>query len=62
MGPKVKRPLFSVIVASYNYEHLVVEALASLVAQTFRDFEIIVVDDGSQDNSAANIRRLYQWD
>ena len=56
MGPKVKRPLFSVIVASYNYEHLVVEALASLVAQTFRDFEIIVVDDGSQDNSAANIR------
>ena len=48
--------LFSVIVASFNYEDLVLEALASLRAQTFRDFEVVVVDDGSSDRSVANIQ------
>ena len=52
--------LFSVVVASYNYENLVVEALKSLLAQTFRDFEIVVVDDGSSDGSVANIRRFIE--
>ena len=52
--------LFSVIVASYNYENLVVEALESLMAQTFRDFEIVIVDDGSTDDSVANIRRFIE--
>ena len=50
--------LFSVIVASFNYEDLVLEALASLRAQTFRDFEVVVVDDGSSDRSVANVRRF----
>lgn len=47
---------FSVVVASYNYEALVLETLESLVAQTYRNFEIVVVDDGSKDRSLANIR------
>ena len=58
MRDKVNRPLFSVVVASYNYEHFVIETLASLADQTFRDFEIIVVDDGSQDDSVTNIRKF----
>ena len=49
---------FSVVVASYNYERLIMETLESLMAQTFRDFEIVVVDDGSTDGSVANIRRF----
>lgn len=49
---------FSVIVASYNYESLVIEALESLMAQTFRDFEVVVVDDGSTDGSVASIERF----
>lgn len=52
---KDKNPFFSVIVASYNYERYVLEALESLWAQTYRNFEIIVVDDGSEDNSRKNI-------
>ena len=52
--------LFSVVVASYNYERLIMEALESLWAQTFRDFEIVVVDDGSSDGSVANIRRFIE--
>ncbi len=51
-------PLFSVVVASYNYEQLVLETLESLVAQTFRNFEVVVVDDGSTDASRENIRRF----
>lgn len=49
-------PQVSVVVASYNYEDFVVETLRSLWAQTCRDFEIVVVDDGSTDRSLANIR------
>ena len=41
----------SVIVSLYNYEKYVGECLESLLAQTFTDFEVIVVDDCSTDNS-----------
>lgn len=53
---KEKNPLISVVVASYNYETLVLETLESLVAQTYRNFEVVVVDDGSSDRSRENIR------
>ena len=49
-------PLVSVVVASYNYENLVVETLESLWSQDYRNFEIVVVDDGSQDASRENIQ------
>lgn len=42
----------SVIVPSYNVEKYLAEALASLKNQTFDDFEVLIVDDGSTDNTA----------
>lgn len=42
---------FSICIPSYNREHFISRALDSLVAQTFKDFEVIVVDDGSIDNT-----------
>ena len=39
----------SVIIPTYNRAALVTEALASVLAQTYRDFEVLVVDDGSSD-------------
>jgi glycosyltransferase involved in cell wall biosynthesis len=45
-------PRVTVIIPTYNRAHLLLEALDSVVAQTFTDYEIIVADDGSTDMTA----------
>ena len=49
-------PLFSVVIPTYNRAKLLRVALASIAAQEFRDFETIVVDDGSQDDTEEVVR------
>jgi len=44
-------PLFTVFTATYNRAHTIHRVFDSLCAQTFRDFEWLVVDDGSTDNT-----------
>ncbi|MBN8994327.1 MAG: glycosyltransferase [Rhizobiales bacterium] len=48
----------SVIVPSYNHEAFVVDAVHSVLRQTVRPTEVIVVDDCSQDGSVARLRRI----
>jgi glycosyltransferase involved in cell wall biosynthesis len=45
------QPLISVIIPAYNCENFISKTLDSVKNQTFGDFEIIVVDDGSKDNT-----------
>jgi glycosyltransferase involved in cell wall biosynthesis len=46
----------SIIIPTYNRAHLVAEAVESVLNQTYRDFELIVVDDGSTDNTEEIVR------
>ena len=52
----------SVIVPVYNVEQYLEEALRSLVRQTLRDIEIVVVNDGSTDGSLDIIKRFMEQD
>lgn len=49
-------PLVSVIIPVYNRKELVVRAIRSVLAQTWTDFELIAVDDASQDGTSERIQ------
>ena len=52
------QPKISVILPVYNGHDYLAEAIDSVLVQSFRDFELIVIDDGSSDDSAAIIKKL----
>ncbi len=50
-------PTFSVIIPTYNRAHTLPRAIESVLAQSFTDYELIVVDDGSSDETAKILER-----
>lgn len=55
---KAEGPLLSIIIPLYNHEKFIAQAVQSVLDQTYQSWELIIVDDGSKDHSAA-IARAY---
>lgn len=55
-------PLVSVVLPVYNGEKYLSEAIASILSQTFSDFEFIIIDDGSTDGSSEIVDRWAKLD
>ena len=50
--------MISVVIPLYNKEKSIAHTLKCVLNQTYRDFEVVVVDDGSKDNSAAVVEQF----
>ena len=57
-----QKPLVSVLIPCYNCEEYVEEAVMSIIKQTYSNLEILVIDDGSTDNTKTILQRLAQKD
>jgi glycosyltransferase involved in cell wall biosynthesis len=62
MNRDEKAPLFSIVMPVFNGAKLIKETILSLQAQTLGDFELLVMDDGSTDNTAEIVQQLAATD
>jgi glycosyltransferase involved in cell wall biosynthesis len=51
-------PEFSVVIPLFNKEHFIKKTIQSVIEQTYQNFELIVIDDGSTDNSLAKVKAI----
>ena len=58
----MSRPSVSVIIPTYNYARYLPEAVDSVLEQDFDDYELIIADDASTDNTAEVCRRYAEQD
>ena len=62
VGTDEAAPRFSVIMPTFNRAHIVARAIRSVLTQTFGNWEILVIDDGSTDETFATIHDLVRTD
>lgn len=53
-------PLVSVLVPAYNHAKYIEKTIDSIMQQSYRNFEVLIIDDGSRDDTAAVIRRCEE--
>ncbi|SLJ84844.1 glycosyltransferase family 2 protein [Psychrobacter sp. DAB_AL43B] len=55
---QIKEPLVSVVIPCYNHEDFVQHSVQSVIDQTYKNIELIIIDDGSKDGSVAKIEEM----
>ena len=55
----MRNPFFSIIIPTYNQAHFLQQALKSVFSQTFKNFEVVVIDNQSSDNTK-NVVSLFK--
>lgn len=62
MQPKIKKKLVSIIMPTYNRANLLTETVKNILSQTYKDFELIIIDDCSTDKTLNIVRELAKED
>ena len=57
-----ENPLFSIVLPTYNREKYLPRAICSVLAQKFTDFELLIIDDGSKDNTEKLVKKFADKD
>ena len=55
---QLKQPLVSVIIPCYNHEQFIQDCIKSIINQTYKNIELIIIDDGSKDSSVTKIQEM----
>lgn len=58
----MSKPIVSIIIPTYNLEKYIEKTVKSIIAQTYKSIEIIVIDDSSSDNTLSILNRLSKLD
>jgi len=53
----MKTPFFTIVTATYNRGYCITRAVESVIRQSFQDWELIIVDDGSEDNTSEVVKK-----
>ena len=56
--PKEKQPLISVIMPTHNRQTIIQTAINSVLKQKYKNFELIIIDDGSTDNTTKTVKKI----
>jgi len=59
-GKYIDRPLVTVAMSSYNHEAYIEESILSIINQTYKNIELIVIDDGSTDHTPEILQKLQK--
>ena len=53
----MKKDLITAYITNYNYENYIDQCVKSILDQSYRNIEMIIIDDGSNDNSKENLKK-----